>query len=126
MCIFIPCENNNLLQIMPLPVINLESLIATGGKPKDYYLLEFFRLYERYWDAVLTSGGNEFVIDASTGLLLGTCTSKMERERLWNNYITIKKTKGKTTLDASILTIGDLWDFLNEKMEFTECAYLST
>lgn len=109
--------------ILPLPSINLESLSATGGKPKDYFLLEFFRLYERFWDAVLASNGDDFIIDAATGLILGTCTDKGQREKMWNNYCEIKTTKGKTTLDAAVLTVGDLWDFLNEKMEFTENAY---
>jgi hypothetical protein len=112
---------------MALPQINLEALSAIGGKPKDYYLLEFFRLYEKYWDTVIDSPENVAVVDFATGLLLGTCPDKGKREELWNTYVDIK-TKGidgkkKTLQDAAVLTVGDLWTYLNTTMEFTEEAY---
>jgi hypothetical protein len=108
---------------MVVPQINLESLSAIGGKPKDYFLLEWFRLYEKYWDGIVDAHGDKDTIDACTGLILGTCPNKTKREDLWANYIKIKSEPKKTHLDASILTIGELWDYLNTTMEFTDEAY---
>jgi hypothetical protein len=114
---------------MVLPQINLDSLSAIGGKPKDFYLLEFFRLYEKYWDTVLASPENEVVVDVATGLLLGACPAKAKREEMWEEYIRIKSEgrnklgKKQTQIDAAILTVGDLFTYLNTTMEFTEEAY---
>jgi hypothetical protein len=117
----------NILYLMALPQINLEALSAIGGKPKDYYLLEFFRLYEKYWDTVIDHPEDVAVVDFATGLLLGTCPDKKMREDLWNTYVKIKTTgidgKKKTLQDAAVLTVGDLWTYLNTTMEFTEEAY---
>ena len=109
---------------MAVPQINLDSLTAMGGRPKDYYLVEFFRLYEKFWDTVVEHPEDTAVIDFATGLLLGTCTAKKKREELWNTYVEISTVgingKKKTKTDAAVLTVGDLWTFLNDTMEFTE------
>jgi hypothetical protein len=114
---------------MALPQINLESLSAIGGKPKDFFLLEFFRLYEKYWDQMLEHPEDGTAIDAATGLLMATCPNRKTREDLWAHYVA-KKAGDKennipksTPLTASILTVGELFDYLNTTMEFTEEAY---
>ena len=106
---------------MTVPQISFETLNSQGGKPKDYYLVEFFRLYEKYWDDMSRSGGNPGNIDLATGLLVGCCPHKPTREKLWREYQKIRDTDGALT--ASILISGDLWDYLSNTMEFTEDAY---
>jgi hypothetical protein len=106
---------------MTVPQISFETLNSQGGKPKDYYLVEFFRLYEKYWDDMSRSGGNSGNIDLATGLLIGCCPHKPTREKLWKDYQDIRNKDGALT--ASILISGDLWDYLSNTMEFTEDAY---
>ena len=106
---------------MAIPQISFETLNSQGGKPKDYYLVEFFRLYEKYWDDMSRSGGNQGNIDLATGLLIGCCPHKPTREKLWREYQEIRNRDGGLT--ASILVSGDLWDYLSNTMEFTEDAY---
>ena len=120
---------------MVLPQINLEALTAVGGKPKDYYLIEFFRLYEKHWDTIVANADNSLIIDASTGLLLGVCPSERTRHELWDHYITERDRKPDPTADkvslrkagnplnATILLCGELFTYLNTTMEFTEEAY---
>lgn len=106
---------------MANPQISFDTLNSQGGKPKDYYLIEFFRLYEKYWDDMTRSNGSDGAIDLATGLLVGCCPHKPTRERLWKEYIAIKNKDGSLT--ASILISGDLWEYLSNTMEFTEDAY---
>lgn len=112
---------------MPLPAISLDSLSASGGKPKDYYLIEFFRLYEKYWDEMTKSNGNDLAIDVATGMLLAFCPHKATREKMWDDYLKVKMghgdVKGKGSLTASILAAGDFFTYLSDTLEFTEEAY---
>ena len=108
---------------MVMAQINLDSLTSSGGKPKDFYLLEFFRLYEKYWDDMRASQGESTAIDICTGLLIGSCPHKPTRERIWNEYLQVRDTKGKSSITASILASGEIWDYLSNTMEFTEEAY---
>jgi hypothetical protein len=106
---------------MPMAQLSLDTLTAYGGKPKDYYLLEYFRLYEKYWDEMVKNAGSDLTVDVSTGLLLGACPHKATRERLWEGYLKLKGERGALT--ASILTSGEFWDYLSTTLEFTEEAY---
>lgn len=106
---------------MAVPQISFDTLNSQGGRPKDYYLIEFFRLYEKYWDDMTRSGGNDVSIDLATGLLIGCCPHKPTRERLWADYLRTKNKDGSLT--ASIYISGDLWEYLSNTMEFTEDAY---
>lgn len=124
---------------MTVPQISLDSLSTYGGKPKDYYLLEFFRLYEKYWDEMIKNSQSDRAIDTITGLLLATCPHKPTRERLWESYLDlkngiefkpasegvkeVKEIKAKGALTASILSSGDLFTYLAETLEFTEEAF---
>jgi hypothetical protein len=67
------------------------------------------------------SGGNDALIDLATGLLVGCCPHKPTREKLWDEYLNIRDSKGALT--ASVYISGDLWDYLSNTMEFTEYAY---
>ena len=106
---------------MAIPQISFDTLNTQGGKPKDYYLLEFFRLYEKYWDDITKNSGNEASIDLATGLLIGCCPHKPTRDQLWHDYVTLKNESSAMT--ATILTVGDLWEYLSKTLEFTEDAY---
>lgn len=108
---------------MTVPAISLDTLSSYGGKPKDYYLLEFFRLYEKYWDEMSRNGNNDLSIDITTGMLIAFCPHKPTREDLWDKYVAKKETKGALT--ASILTAGDFFTYLSDTLEFTEEAFAS-
>lgn len=101
---------------MVQPQISLDTLESYGGSPKDYYLLEFFRLYEKYWDCLVTADSDR-VVDIATGLLHATCPDKSTREKLWITYVNEKK-KGNA-VNASILSVGDLYTYLSDTLEFT-------
>ena len=107
---------------MPIPTINLESLTSSGGKPKDYYLLEYFRLYEKYWDDLIKSQSDR-QIDIATGLLIGCVPHKPTRERIWKDYILMRDDSSKGAVSASVYASGDIWDYLSNTLEFTEEAY---
>jgi len=118
-----PLTNITLKDIyMAIPAINLESLTSYGGKPKDFYLLEFFRLYEKYWDDMIKSTSDRQV-DIATGLLIGSCPHKPTRERIWTSYIAMRDDPIKGSISASVYASGDLWDYLSVTLEFTEDAY---
>jgi hypothetical protein len=110
---------------MAIPTISMDSVTAQGGKPKDYFLIEFFRLWELYREDMVKNPTNRDVIDSTTALLLAVCPHKETREKLWNNYIELitRKENKKSPLTASILTAGDLWTYLSDTLEFTEEAY---
>jgi hypothetical protein len=100
----------------------------TGGKPKDFYIFEFFRCWESYKDDMIKNPLNKDVIDITTALFLAICPDKAKRNELWDQYIELQKTpdrdgKKRSSVTASILATGDMWTYLSEVMEFTEEAY---
>ena len=90
------------------------TLHPPGEKPKELYLKECFRLYEKLWDAVIDNPNS---IDLVTGLFLAVCLDKQTREKLLADYLDLKDKVGAT--DASILISGRFFTYLSETFDFT-------
>ncbi len=95
------------------PVIP-DTLHPYRENPKELYLKECFRLYEKLWDAVID---NPSSIDLVTGLFLAACLDKKTREKLLADYLDLKDRVGPT--DASVLLSGRFFTYLSETFDFT-------
>ena len=59
-------------------------------------------------------------VDSATAALVSFCPNREKREFLWKFYNQVKSTTGITT--ASVLTVGELVQYLSETLEFEEMS----
>jgi hypothetical protein len=91
-----------------------DTLQSYGEKPKELYLKECFRLYEKLWDAVVDDPNS---IKMVTGLFLAACLDKEIREKMFADHLDLINKVGAT--DASILMSGRFFTYLSETFDFT-------
>ena len=91
-----------------------DTLQSYGEKPKELYLKEYFRLYEKLWDAAVANPNN---IELVTALFLAACLDKETREKMFADHLDLKNKVGAT--EASILMSGSFFTYLSETFDFT-------
>jgi hypothetical protein len=94
-----------------------------GGKPRVAYLMEVDTLLQKYNEDVVNALPTaEDRIDAGTALIIARYPDKVNRERLWHDYIENKKTKSQ--INSSVLAAADLFTLIANEFDMTSVAYM--
>lgn len=103
----------------------LSSALSGGASPKGIYLIFLLNNASNYLLTMRTSR-DEGTIEQVTAALIAFCPDRKTREGLWKRYSDLIKgdndaaISGSSTVTASVLVVGDLIDYLNDTLEFTE------